>query len=180
MTRRIVPTVALLLAFLSFTGTFSAPAIAGDKPINSRTEDNLILGLMLREFCVGTFPRFSKAESAIDSAPYFERRAGKKIWDHRTLAVAMSLSRIDGRPACVMTAISRNWKGAAWAAFAVPVFGATWDSDQTIVDKGPSHVGDNWRQHMSVRFPTLQQFTFDADRRSDGRWIYTIALIAAK
>ena len=174
------PPILLAAALSSAIAVSPAAAIAGSELITADAGLSQHLGIWLRQFCVDTFPRFSKAASAIDSRPDFERRVGQKVWDHKGLAVTMSLPRINGRPACVMTAISKNWQGDAWAAFAVPVFGATWDSDQTIVSKGETHKGDNWEQHIVVRFPTYQQFAFDADRRADGLWTYTISLIAAK
>lgn len=141
--------------------------------------ENIFLGTMLQEFCVDTFPRFAKAASVIDSAPYFKRRAGQLVWDHQKLAVTMALFRVGKRPACVMQITARRWVEGTWADFAVPAFGKTWDSDQTIIDLGKGHPGDYDDQHMVVRFPTHQLFRFDADQREDGRWTYKIYLIAA-
>jgi len=168
--------VALCTALLGIP----APALAGSDLITADTDFDLFLGVMLRQFCVDTFPRFAKAASVIDSANYFHRRPGKKVWDHTGLAVTMSLPKIDGRPACVMTAFAKTWTADVWAAFAVSVFGDTWASDETIIDRGAAHPGDNWEQHITVRFPTHERFVFDADRRSNGLWVYTISLIAAK
>jgi hypothetical protein len=170
----------LFAALIFVGGVLPSPVKAGGEFLDGDATTNRFLGLMLREICVDTFPRFSKAASVIDSKPYFARRAGQKIWDHFNYAVTLSITRLNGKPACVMHAISNRWTPETWASYAVPVFGVTWDSDQTIIDKGTGHKGDNWRQHILVRFPTYQQFAFDADRRSDGKWLYTITLIAAK
>jgi hypothetical protein len=156
----------------------AASSSAGDELLSGRTEENLPFALMLREVCVGTFPRFRAAASVLDSKSHFRRRAGQPVWDHVGVAVTMSLPRIDGKPACVMTALARDWPPGAWASFAIPVFGATWKSDQTVVSPGPGAAGDEFRQHIIVRFPTGETFAFDADRRPGGVWLYTISLVA--
>jgi len=137
-----------------------------------------MMGLMLRNICVENFPRFAKARSTLDAENVWERRTDRQVWDHAGLAVTMSLEEIDGKPACVMRSVVKRYDGADWAAYAVPIFGPTWESDQTVVEEGKSHVGDDWRQHIVVRFPTGQLFKFDADRRDDRLWSYTISLIA--
>lgn len=168
--------LSAVMAALSFTPT---AALAGGSPLSGHDE-NVMFGLMLNEFCVDTFPRFAKAPSAIEARGNFQRRGGKNVWDHKVVAVTIYLTKIDGKSACVMAAVSKKWQEGAWADFAVPAFGAIWDSDQTTIDKRPAHPGDDFRQHMQVRFPTQQLLTFDADRRADGLWDYKIAIIAAQ
>lgn len=170
---------ACFSAVMAVLAIAPASVFAGGSPLTGQDE-NLMYGMMLNEFCVETFPRFSKAASAIEARGNFQRRGGKNVWDHKVVAVTMYLTKIDGKAACVMAAVSKKWQGGAWADFAVPAFGAIWDSDQTIIDKGPTHPGDDYRQHMQVRFPTQQLLTFDADRRADGLWDYKIAIIAAQ
>ena len=133
---------------------------------------------MAREYCVDEFPKFAGTPTALDSAPNFIRRSGMNAWDHVNDALIIYLDKIEGKPACVLKLVTKRFTKDSWAAFAVPVFGATWDSDQTIVDKGIAHEGDDFTQHIVVRYPTHQQFKFDADKRSDGLWEYTITLLA--
>jgi hypothetical protein len=168
----------LATAFLCLAAVYPKPSSAGDDLLSGRLEENLLYALMLRDVCVGTFPRFRTAASVLDSKSNFRRRAGQPVWDHVGVAVTMSLPRIDGKPACVMTALARDWDPGAWASFAVPAFGATWESDQTVVSPGPGAAGDEFRQHIIVRFPTGETFAFDADRRPGGVWLYTISLVA--
>ncbi len=177
MLSRIIPSITLVAALSCAVWMMSSPVYAGSRVIRSH-EMNFTLGLMVREFCVETFPRFAKAESILNSKPYFQKRAGQKVWDHTGLAVAMELTRVERKPACVMHVIAKRYKGDAWAYYAVPAFGATWESDETIVDMGKGHTGDHYAQHMLIRYPTHQYFKFDADLRDDGLWAYKISFIA--
>jgi len=155
-----------------------SPILASRKLVSNNSTEHFILAFFVRDICVETFPRFANAASVINSKPYFQQRSGQKVWDHTNLAVTIWLTQVDAKPACVMKLVTRRWREGDWAHFAIPIFGAAWESDQTIISQGETHPGDNFQQHLIIHFPTHQTFKFDADQRSDRRWTYTISLIA--